>query len=286
LSSVVAQANTSLDGVYAFGGTLSNSPPFVQASSSFTSAAGSSAAPLTPSTALTAGATTKVSDAGTGKTFTFTAAAGDTISTLQSAISDAVAAGTLSSGVSASINSGGHLSIEASPQVGVFVSSTDGELGGMAADSGTAVENAYAYVGTNNTNNVSIGNNLSVSAGIAGSKIFSPGNGNVLGALQQLVTALQSNDPASVASATSKVSASLKAVNEARVPIGSSVNQMNAQETSLSQETVTLSSQQTSLVGIDLAEAATNLAQAQLVQGATLAAAAKAVPQTLLDYLK
>jgi flagellin-like hook-associated protein FlgL len=40
------------------------------------------------------------------------------------------------------------------------------------------------------------------------------------------------------------------------------------------------------LVGIDLATAATNLSQAQLNNSTVLAAAAKVMPQTLLDYLK
>jgi len=61
---------------------------------------------------------------------------------------------------------------------------------------------------------------------------------------------------------------------------------LNDQESYLGQETLTLTSQQTSLVGANLADAATNLSRAELVNSAVLAAAAKVVPQTLLDYLK
>jgi len=64
------------------------------------------------------------------------------------------------------------------------------------------------------------------------------------------------------------------------------MSQLSSQESYLGQETLTLTTQQTSLVGINLAVAATNLSQAELSNSAVLAAAAKVLPQTLLDYLK
>jgi len=64
------------------------------------------------------------------------------------------------------------------------------------------------------------------------------------------------------------------------------MSQLNDQESYLGQETLTLTTQQTSLVGANLADAATNLSQAELINSAVLAAAAKVVPETLLDYLK
>ena len=60
---------------------------------------------------------------------------------------------------------------------------------------------------------------------------------------------------------------------------------MNSQDTYLQQETVTLASQQTSLIGVDEAKAATNLSQAETDNNAALAAAAKVMPDTLLNYL-
>ena len=111
LSSVIAQANTSFQGVYVFGGSDSTTPPFVSASTTYTSSQGSNASPLAATTALTAGSVTTISDAATGETMTYQAAAGDTIATLQSAIASAVSAGTLSAGTSATINANGQLSI-------------------------------------------------------------------------------------------------------------------------------------------------------------------------------
>jgi flagellin-like hook-associated protein FlgL len=74
-------------------------------------------------------------------------------------------------------------------------------------------------------------------------------------------------------------------VNEQRVPLDNTISEMNSEQSFLGQETVTLSTQQTGLVGVDMATAATNLAQAQTQNQAVLAVAAKVLPQSLLNYL-
>jgi flagellar hook-associated protein 3 FlgL len=107
LSSVISQANTAYQGSYVFGGTASSTPPFVAASETYTSAEGSTAPPLTATLPLTAGSVTTISDASTGKTFTFTVTAGETISNLSAAVAGAAAAGTLSAGTTATINATG-----------------------------------------------------------------------------------------------------------------------------------------------------------------------------------
>ena len=104
--------------------------------------------------------------------------------------------------------------------------------------------------------------------------------------MSKLVTALQSGNTTDIGTATAAVSSSLSYVDQQRIPLDNSISTLNSQETYLSQEKVTLTSQQTSLVGIDTATAATNLSQAETQNNAVLAAAAKALPQSLLDYLK
>jgi flagellar hook-associated protein 3 FlgL len=132
---------------------------------------------------------------------------------------------------------------------------------------------------------VQIGHAMNVASNLPGDQLFTAG-ANVIGSLDSLITALNSDSSVQIGSATSAVSAALSYVNLQRVPLDNTIRQMNAQESYLSQETVTLTSQQTSLVGINLAEAATNLSQAETQNSAVMAAAAKSLPQTLLDYLK
>jgi len=285
LTDVIGQANTKYQGSYIFGGSESSTPPFVAASTTYTSAQGTTASPLAATTAMTAGSVTSISDATTGKTMTFKAAAGDTVATLQAAVATAVTAGTLSAGTTATINATGQLSIDTnSSTAGIVVSSNDAALGAMST-SGTTVANAYAYVGNSTVNSVQVGDAMNVATNVPGNTLFTSG-ASVISALGGLITALQTGGTTDIGNATAAVSAALTHVSQQRVPLDNSISQLSSQETYLGQETVTLKTQQTSLVGIDLAEAATNLSQAELTNSAVLAAAAKALPQTLLDYLK
>jgi len=286
LTSVIAEANTSFQGAYVFGGSASSTPPFVAASTSYTSAQGTVASPLTFATPLTAGSVTSISDATTGDTMTFTAAAGDTIATLQAKISSAVSAGTLAAGTSATIDAAGHLSIATNTSTaGIVVSSNDAAFGSMAATPGTQVANAYAYVGNSNQNWVQVGDSMNVATNVPGNQLFTSGT-NAIASLNGLITALQSGTSAQIGAAATAVSTALNAVSQQRVPLDNTISQLNDQESYLGQDTVTLTTQQTALVGVNIADAATNLSQAELTNSAVLAAAAKVLPQTLLDFLK
>jgi flagellar hook-associated protein 3 len=286
LNSVIGQANTSFQGVYLFGGSESSTPPFVQASTTYTSTQGSAANPLTTATPLTAGSVTTISDAMTGKSMVYRAAAGDTIASLNTAINSAVAAGTLSAGTNATIDAGGNLSIGPnSGASGIVVSTNDAALGSMSAAPGTEVANAYAYVGNSTINSVQVGDSLSVNTNLPGSQVFTSG-ANVIGSLTGLISALQSGTSTQIGAATTAINTALNYVGQQRVPLDNNISQLNSQESYLSQETLTLTTQQTALVGIPISTAATNLSQAELVNSAVLAAAAKVLPQTLLDYLK
>jgi hypothetical protein len=217
---------------------------------------------------------------------TYQAAAGDTIATLQSAIASAVSAGTLSAGTSATINANGQLSIGTnSATAGIVVSSNDAVLGTMTAASGTEVANAYAYVGSSGVNTVQVGDSMNVATNLPGNQLLTSGP-NVIGALTNLITALQTGSTAQIGTATTAVFSGLTYVGQQRVPLDNTIGQLNDQESYLSQEKITLTTQQTSLVGISTADAATNLSQAQLDNSTVLAAAAKIMPQTLLQYLQ
>ena len=143
----------------------------------------------------------------------------------------------------------------------------------------------YTYNGNSGVNSVQVGDQLSVQVNVPGSQVFSSSTANVLGSLSSLVTALQSGNTAAIGTATAAVSASMSYVSQQRVVYGNAESQLNAQETYLQQETVNLSSQATSLVGVDMAKAAITLSQAETANNAALAAAAKVVPNTLLNYL-
>ncbi|MGD0941536.1 MAG: flagellar hook-associated protein FlgL [Terracidiphilus sp.] len=287
LTGVIAQANTSFQGVYIFGGTETTTPPFVAASTTYNSSNGTAAVPLASTAALTNGSVTTVTDATTGDTFSFKATGGDNVASIITAISNAVSAGTLPAGITVGINATtGQLSIASNnPAEGIVVTSNDPALGSMNAAAGTAVPNAYAYVGNGNTNSVQIGESMSVPTNLPGNQLLVSG-ANVIGSLNQLITALQSGTTAQIGAATTSVSTALNYVSQQRVPLDNTISQLNAQDSTLSQETLNLTTQQTALVGISTADAATNLSQATLENSAVLGAAAKVLPETLLQYLQ
>ncbi len=281
LANVVAQANSSYQGSYLFGGSVTNTPPFVAASTGYTSANGSVSTPLTTSSALQVGSVTTVSDAGTGQTFTYTAAAGNTVGSLESAIAAAVTAGTLSSGTTATINANGELAI--SSATGIVASSNDSTLGSLGV-SGTVLSNAYAYVGNSTVNNVQIGDSNYIASNVPGNQLFTTGT-NVIGALTNLVTVLKGGSSDQIATASENITVALNSLSQQRIPLDNSVNLLSDQDSYLNQETLTLTTHQNALVGINLATSATNLSQAELGNQAVLAAASKVLQQTLLNYL-
>ena len=143
----------------------------------------------------------------------------------------------------------------------------------------------YTYNGTGNSNSVAIGDNLNIQVNLPGSQIFSDPTNNVIGTLSSLVSALQSGNTAQIQAATSSISAAIDTVSQAQGFYTNAESQLNAQETSLQQDTVTLTTQQNNLVGVDEAQAATELSQAETANSAILAAAARVLPNTLLNYL-
>jgi flagellar hook-associated protein 2 len=93
----------------------------------------SALAPLTATTALTEGSVTTIDDASTGDTFTYTATAGSTVASLNSAIAAAVTAHTLPANVIGTITGGNEVISGGTSGTGITVSTGDSVLGPMAA---------------------------------------------------------------------------------------------------------------------------------------------------------
>jgi flagellar hook-associated protein 3 FlgL len=143
----------------------------------------------------------------------------------------------------------------------------------------------YQYNGNTNQNSIAVGDNQSIQVNLPGSQIFTNASASVLGSLSQLATALQGGNATQIETATSAVTSALNYVSQQQEFYGNADAQLSSQTTFLQQETVSLTSQQNTLSGVNLAQAATNLAQAETDNSAALEAAAKVIPNTLLNYL-
>ena len=175
------------------------------------------------------------------------------------------------------------------------VSEANTSLGGTYLFSGTSTaapytadptsSTGYTYNGNDDSNSVAIGDQLSVKVNLPGSQIFSNSSNNVIGSLSSLVTALQSGNSSDIETATNAVDSALNFVGQQQGFYGSAETELNSQDTYLQQDKVTLASQENNLIGVDEATAATNLSQAETDNTAALAAAAKVLPNSLLNYL-
>jgi flagellar hook-associated protein 3 FlgL len=167
--------------------------------------------------------------------------------------------------------------------VGLFAG-TSGAIPAFVADDSSPT--GYSYQGNSGVNSAAVGDDLQVNVNVPGDQVFTNPNGNVLGSLKQLISALGSGTTTDIGDAVTAVRSALTNVSQQRVLYAGVVNQINAQENYLSQETISLTSQQQSLTGVDMSVAISNLTQAQIAHSTILAAAAKVLPTSLLDYLK
>jgi flagellar hook-associated protein 3 FlgL len=149
-----------------------------------------------------------------------------------------------------------------------------------------ASPSGVTYNGNTGTNTVQIADGLNLQTNVPGSQLFQNSAGDVFGSMQKLITALQTGTPADAQSATNELRTAFDSLTGQRIFYGSAVNQLNSTQTFLQQEQVTLKSQANNLVGADLTKAAVDLTRAQTAHEAALAAAAKILPTSLLDYLK
>ena len=150
----------------------------------------------------------------------------------------------------------------------------------------TTAPSGYQYNGNDNVNSVAIGDGYQVQVNLPGDQLFQQPGSDLLGSLQQLVTALRAGDSTAIGTATNQLRTALDHVTQQRAFYGNVTNQIKAQETFLQNDAVNIKSEENALVGVDLASAATRLSQAQTAVQATLAATARVLPQTLLDYLQ
>ena len=150
----------------------------------------------------------------------------------------------------------------------------------------SASPSGVTYNGNSGTNTVQVADGLNLQTNLPGNQLFQNSGGDVFGAMQQLITSLQSGDATAAGTATNQLRSAFDFITGQRIFYGNAVNQLNSTQTFLQQEQVTLKSQANNLVGADLTKAATDLTRATTAHDAALAAAAKILPTSLLDYLK
>jgi flagellar hook-associated protein 3 FlgL len=142
------------------------------------------------------------------------------------------------------------------------------------------------YNGNQHVNKVLIGDGHEIPTGVAGDTLFMHPTANVFGALNSLSEALRNNDADGAQAATNQVRDALANVSRLRVTYGSGLSQLDSDEQYLQSAKLQAQARENDLVGVDPAEAITQMQQAQYARDATLAAVARSQQSSLFDYLR
>ncbi|MGA3222746.1 MAG: flagellin [Acidobacteriaceae bacterium] len=227
------------------------------APTTFTSAQGSVATPLATTTALTAGSKTTISDSATGGTFVFTAAAGNTIATLQTAIAGAVTAGTLSAGTALTINASGEASITGAAS-GINVTSNDASLGAFSAAASASSTNTV-FISDGSTANVAANTQITTSISALSSTQLNLNTNNL-------------SSSANAQTALTAINAAITAISAQRGVIGASVNRLTAASSVMGDQVTNLQSATNSIQNADIGATVANMTQYNVLQSTGMAA--------------
>jgi flagellin-like hook-associated protein FlgL len=234
----------------------------------------STQASLATTTALTAGSKTTITDAATGGTFVFTAGVASTVADLQAAIGDAVTAGTLSAGTTATLNGTGNLVIGPNTATtGIQVTSNDTVLGPMDVAPGSNNSNTV-FISDGTTTGAS---NTTITTTIAS-----------LSSTSLNLGALSLTSTSGAQSALTAINAAISQISAQRGQIGASVNRLQAATTVMSTQVQNLQSASNSIEDADIGKTVAQMTQFNILQSTGMAALqqANSASQNVLKLLQ
>jgi len=223
---------------------------------SFTSTQGSVGNPLALTTNLTAGSVTSITDAATGGTFVYTVPGGGaTVAGLQTAINNAVTAGTLSAGTSLGIVGGQVVIKTTTAGDSLQVSSNDAVLGPFDPSS---VANNSATVFT--------------SDGTSGGTHVLATTINSLSATALSLNNSNLSNATNAAAALNAISAAVNTVAASRGSIGAAVNQLSADNNVQNTEVTNLTSAQNNIQNADIGTTVAKMTEYNVLEQTGMAA--------------
>jgi flagellin len=217
----------------------------------------STQASLATTTVLAAGDTITISDQKTGGTFVFTApGTGSTINALNTAITNAVAAGTLSANVTGSVIGNKEVIAEGATDQGISVSTNSVALGPMIAASGTSQSTVYIGDG--------------VAAGASNTEITT--NINALSSTTLGLNTQNLSSASNAQTALTAVTAAVNMVSAQRGAIGASVNRLSAANSNMNNAVTNLQSATDSIENADIGATVANMTSYNVLQSTGMAA--------------
>ena len=142
------------------------------------------------------------------------------------------------------------------------------------------------YNGDGASQSIVTPNGESIAVNLSGASIFQNANGSLLGALNQLVSDLNSGDTTAVESDSSALSAGLSQLSTQRSVLGNSLSRLNSAVTYANSQEATVTATQSNLLSADTASVATGLSTAETQNQALLSVISSLSKTDLFDDLQ
>ena len=208
-------------------------------------------------TALTTGSQTTITDAATGGKFVFTAASGDKISDLETAVNNAVLAGTLSANTTASISGGKLVIATTTSGDSLNVTSNDSALGAFSPT--TAGNNNSTVFINDGTQITPVNTQINTTI-------------NALSSTTLLLNTNSLTNQANAATALTAINAAISQISAQRGQIGASVNRLTAASTVMTTEVTNLTSASNGILNADVGKTVASMTQYNVLQSTGMAA--------------
>lgn len=148
-----------------------------------------------------------------------------------------------------------------------------------------ASPSGVTYSGNSSVTQVEIANGQTVTVNVPGDSLFLNPSGSLLGAINQLITAVQTNT--GIAAASDALGQASTVFDSQRTAYGTSLNQLQSTGTFLSGQQLQLSAQENKIDAADIGKVASNFSQAQVAYTALLEAEGKILNlPNLLSFLQ
>lgn len=230
---------------------------------------------ITAATALAVGDTFSIQDTNTGKSFSFTAVAGDTVGTLMGAIQTAAGnpAGANYVNVSAYINGAGSLEIRDNNQDhSILVSATSAAIGAMAAASVPNGGSVSVYLSDG-----SVGGSLSTTIGQMSATFLGVGAATLAG-----------TDGTNAVAALSLINTAIQNVASSRGTIGAGINRLQSASNVINNQVQNLSAAEDGIRAADIGQEVANMTKFNILNQTGISALAQAnqMQQGVLSLLR
>jgi flagellar hook-associated protein 3 FlgL len=141
------------------------------------------------------------------------------------------------------------------------------------------------YQGNDSTFSMQIGKGDSVEVNIPGDEIFTKASGNIFMTLMKLEKALRNNDQTGIAAALPDIESSSTVISNNLASIGATVNRLDHTKTVIDRSNVDIKEKISNIEDLDYADAITSLQNQQTIYQATLKSVSMITSLSLVDYI-